>query len=106
MSVQIMMEAAGETLEQQVSRLSAEVTTQRMVTDALVHLLCFDAGNLSGSKFLQVLDFMNDQLEEGIGHGSDLAAAFRDRRDGLRTMLIEGAIDEMRTRPTERSQDP
>jgi hypothetical protein len=95
MSVQNTMEAAGETLEQQVSRLSAEVTTQRIVIDALVHLLCFDAGILSGSKFLQVLDFMNEQLEEGIGHGSDLAAAFRERRDGLRTMLIEGAIAEI-----------
>jgi hypothetical protein len=95
MSMQITMEAAGETLEEKVSRVSAELTTQRMVTDALVHLLCFDARNLSGSKLLQVLDFMNDRLEASFGHGSDLAAAFRDRRDGLRTMLIEGAIDDL-----------
>jgi hypothetical protein len=92
MSMQITMEAADETLEEKVSRVSAELTTQRMVTDALVHLLCFDAGILSGSKLLQVLDFMNDQLETGLGHGSDLAAAFRDRCDGLRTMLVDSAI--------------
>jgi len=90
---QIMMEAAGETLEEKVSRMSAELTSERMVTDTLIHLLCFDAGSLSGSKFLQVLDFMKDQLEAGLGHGSDLVAAFRDRHEGLRTMLIDGAID-------------
>ena len=93
--MQMTMGTAGGTLEEQVSRVSAELTAQRMVLDAFVHLLCFDAGNLSGSKLLQVLDFMNDQLEAGFGHGSDLAAAFRDRRDGLRTMLIDGAIDDM-----------
>jgi|EndMetStandDraft_8_1072994.scaffolds.fasta_scaffold151884_3 hypothetical protein len=92
---QIMNEATGESLEEHVSRLSAELTTQSMVTDALVHLLCFDAGNLSGSKFLQVLDFMKDQLEAGLGHGSDLAVAFRDRHEGLRTMLIDGALNEL-----------
>ena len=91
----IMNEATGETLEQKVSRMSAELTTQGMVTDALVHLLCFESGILSGSKFLQVLDFMNSQLEAGFGYGSELAVAFRDRRDGLRTMLIEGAIDDL-----------
>jgi hypothetical protein len=93
MSVRMMMETAGETLEEKVSRISAELTSERMVTDALIHLLCFDAGNLSGSKFLQVLDFMKDQLEAGLGRGSDLAVAFRDRHEGLRTMLIDGAID-------------
>ena len=92
---QIMTEAAGETLEEKVFRMSAELTSERMVTDTLIHLLCFDAGTLSGSKFLQVLDFMNEQLETGLGHGSDLASAFRDRCDGLRTMLVEGAIDEL-----------
>ena len=95
MSMRITMETAGETLEQKVSRVSAELTTERIVTDALVHLLCFDAGKLSGSKLLHVLDFMNDQLEAGLGHGSDLAAAFRDRRDGLRTMQVDGVIDEL-----------
>ena len=95
MSTQITMGTAGGTLEEQVSRVSAELTAQGMVLDAVVHLLCFDARILSGSKLLQVLDFMNDQLEAGFGHGSDLAAAFRDRRDGLRTMLIDGAIDDM-----------
>jgi hypothetical protein len=95
MSTQITMEMVGRTVEEQVSRVSAELSAQGMVIDALVHLLCFDARNLSGSKLLQVLDFMNDQLETGLGHGSDLAAAFKDRRDGLRTMLIEGAIDDL-----------
>jgi hypothetical protein len=94
MSMRITMEAAGETLEQKVSRVAAELTAERMVTDALVHLLCFDARNLSGSKLLQVLDFMNEQLEVGLGHGSDLATAFRDRRDGLLAMLIDGVIDD------------
>ena len=93
--MQITMETAGGTLEEQVSRVSAELTAQGMVIDAVVHLLCFDARILSGSKLLQVLDFMNDQLEAGFGHGSDLAGAFRERRDGLRTMLIEGAIDDL-----------
>ena len=95
MSVQNTMETAGETLEQQVSRMSAEVTTEKMITDALVHLLCFDAGKLSSSKLLQVLEFMSDQLTLGLGQGSALAGVFRDRCDGLRTMLVEGAIDEL-----------
>ena len=93
--MQITMETAGGALEEQVSRVSAELTAQGMVIDAVVHLLCFDAGKLSSSKLLQVLEFMSDQLTLGLGQGSDLAGVFRDRCDGLRTMLVEGAIDEL-----------
>ena len=43
--MQITMETAGETLEEKVSRMSAELTTQRDGHRCLVHLLCFDAGS-------------------------------------------------------------
>ena len=94
--MQITMETAGETLEEQVSRVVSGTDGPEAWSSMPSSTCCASTlGILSGSKLLQVLDFMNDQLEAGLGHGSDLAAAFRERRDGLRTMLIEGAIDDL-----------
>jgi hypothetical protein len=95
MSIKMAMETDSETLEEKVSRISAELTAQRMVVDAVIHLLSSDARILSGTKLLRVLDAMHDGLNAEFGPESDLAVALKDRRDGLRTMLIDSAIDDM-----------
>jgi hypothetical protein len=88
------METVKETLENRISRTMAELTAQRIVTDVLIHVLCFDMQSVSRSMLLRSLDVAHNEIETILGHDDVTVISFRERRNSLRNLLTEGAIEE------------
>jgi hypothetical protein len=89
------METVEETLEEGLSYAMAELTAQRIVTDVLIHVLCCGIQSVSRSTLLHNLDAVHDEIESILGRDDVMVISFRERRDSLRNLLIEGAIEEL-----------
>jgi hypothetical protein len=76
----------------QLDQTAAMLTAHCMITEALVHTLCFDCDSLSRARILDVLDLVYGELEGGLGGDHDVVKAFGDQRDSLRSMLVTSAI--------------
>ncbi|MBM6596405.1 hypothetical protein [Microvirga pudoricolor] len=81
-----------ESIHGLVERLSAMLTAQRLVVDSLVHVLSLEQGVLSSAGLLRVLDVVHDEIGVSLGFDDMIVGAFREHRDGLRQLILDGAI--------------
>jgi hypothetical protein len=78
--------------EERLSQLAAMLTAQSLVMETLIHALCFENIGISRTRIVNVLDFVYEQLEEGLGRDNDTVKAFSEQRDSLRSLLVTSVI--------------
>jgi hypothetical protein len=83
------------TLTDRLDRMSASMLAHRLLTDALVHVLCLGSGGLSRASLLHVLDVVHAEMGDNLGFDDMLVDAFREHRDGLRQLLLDEAIKDL-----------
>jgi hypothetical protein len=78
----------------------AAITAHCIMTEALVHTICFELADISRTRLLKALDIVYDQLEGGLGCDDDTVRAFGEQRDSMRSLLVSSVIQaEIRSTP-------
>jgi hypothetical protein len=70
----------------------AAITAHCIMTEALVHTICFELADVSRTRLLKVLDIVYDQLEGGLGCDDKTVRAFGEQRDSMRSLLVSSVI--------------
>jgi hypothetical protein len=71
----------------------AAITAQGIMTEALIHALCFELQDISRTRLLKTLDIVYNQLEGGLGGDDETVRAFGEQRDSMRSLLISSIIE-------------
>jgi hypothetical protein len=79
-------------IAERLSRLAAMLTAHCLVTETLIHTLCFEDIGISRTRIVDVLNLVYEQLEEGLGSGNETVKAFSEQRDSLRSLLVTSVI--------------
>ena len=83
---------SGSSIDQRIDRTAAAISAHCMMTESLIHALCFELPEVSRARILNVLDTVYDQLEAGLGDDAEIVRAFGEQRDSLRALLISSLI--------------
>jgi hypothetical protein len=79
-------------LEGRVDQAVAAITAHCIMTEALVHTICFELADMSRTRLLKVLDIVHNQLEAGLGRDNEVVEAFGEQRDSMRSLLVSIAV--------------
>ncbi len=79
-------------IEGRVDWAVAAITAHCLMTEALMHTICFDLADVSRTRLLNVLDIVHGQLEAGLGEEDETVRAFGEQRDSLRSLLVSSLI--------------
>ena len=70
----------------------ASTTAHCLMTEALIHALCFENQGINRTRLLNILDIVHDQLLAGLGGEDEIVRAFGEQRDSLRSLLVSSVI--------------
>ncbi len=79
-------------IEERLGRMTAMLTAHCLLTETLIHALCFEHEEISRTRIVAILDLVYEELQDGLGDDSEIVKAFGDQRDSLRSLLIASVI--------------
>lgn len=79
-------------IEERLGRMTAMLTAHCLLTETLIHALCFEQAQISRTRIVGILDLVHEELQEGLGDDSEIVKSFGDQRDSLRSLLIASVI--------------
>ncbi|RDI52422.1 hypothetical protein [Microvirga subterranea] len=81
-----------DSIEERLGRITAMLTAHCLLTETLIHALCFEQAEISRTRIIGILDLVYEELQGGLGDDSEIVKAFGDQRDSLRSLLIASVI--------------
>ena len=75
-------------ISHRMNRTEAAMSAHCIVTESLMHALCFELPQLSRARILNVLDLVYSELEAALGDDAEVVRAFGEQRDSLRDLLV------------------
>jgi hypothetical protein len=79
-------------IEGRVERAIATITAHSIMTEVLMHTICFEVPGISRTHLLNIMEIVYNQLEAGLGCEDEIVLAFGEQRDSLRSLLVSSVI--------------
>lgn len=79
-------------IEERLHRTAAMLAAHCLITETLMHALCFGDIGINRTRIVNVLDLVCQQLADGLGGDNKIVKAFSDQRDSLRSLLVTSVI--------------